>query len=121
MALRPHADDIDTKQLLSHELFDDKGELWLPDGEASLKNALKVEASGRTSAQDIDIAFLYGSATLWLVPWPKNGNVQSHLDLHRKFVYGYLETSDMHVVFGRYYPNSIKTSARKIEVVVQVV
>ena len=76
-----------------------------------LKNDLKVEVARRHAA--VDASFLDGCAVLWVVPWPTGGIVQDFLDNFRRHIKGYLESSDVYLVFDRYTAGSIKESTRK--------
>ena len=76
-----------------------------------LKNDLKVEVARRHAA--VDASFLDGCAVLWVVPWPTGGIVQDFLDNFRRHIKGYLESSDVYLVFDRYTAGSIEESTRK--------
>ena len=73
--------NYDTRNLMAHELsplltsmFDDSGQMRDAKSKSNLKNALKVEVSGRNA--NIDATFLDGCAVLWVVPWPAGGTIQ---------------------------------------------
>ena len=118
MALQCSLRNYDTKNLMAHELsprpasmFDDRGAMKVAKTKSVLKNDLKVEVARRHAA--VDASFLDGCAVLWVVPWPTGGIVQDFLDNFRRHIKGYLESSDVYLVFDRYTAGSIKESTRK--------
>ena len=118
MALQCSLRNYDTKNLMAHELsprpasmFDDSGAMKVAKTKSVLKNDLKVEVARRHAA--VDASFLDGCAVLWVVPWPTGGIVQDFLDNFRRHIKGYMESSDVYLVFDRYTAGSIKESTRK--------
>ena len=113
MALQCSLRNYDTKNLMAHELsprpasmFDDSGAMKVAKTKSVLKNDLKVEVARRHAA--VDASFLDGCAVLWVVSWPTGGIVQDFLDNFRRHIKGYLESSDVYLVFDRYTAGSIK-------------
>ena len=50
------------------------------------------------------------------IHWPKQGLVSDLIDGINKFIKNYLDTSDIYLVFDRYFSYSIKSDTRKIRV-----
>lgn len=117
MALQCSHRLYDTTNLMAHELaprpasmFESSGAMKIAKTKSVLKNNLKVEVSLRHAV--VDASFLDGCAVLWVVPWPTGGTVQDFLNNFRRHIRGYLESSDVYLVFDRYKEGSIKESTR---------
>ena len=90
MGLQRTSRQVDTDQLLSHELtpypasmFGDDGHMREAKTKSNLKKALQVEISGQLSYATINATFLDGCAVLWVVPWPASGTVRDYLGRFR--------------------------------------
>ena len=77
MGLQASSGDIDTNNLLAHELspyptsmFNEKGHMREAKTKSRLKKSLHEESSTSLAAEDIDASFLDGCAVLWVVTWP---------------------------------------------------
>ena len=117
MGLQNSVRNFDTKTLMAHELspvptsmFDESGHMKDAKTKSNLKNALKVEISGRHA--NIDVSFLDGCAILWVVPWPSSGTVQNFLNNFRNHIKDRLRKSELYLIFDRYNEGSIKESTR---------
>ena len=108
MGLQSSPRALNTSILLSHELaphptaiFDEHGHMREAKSKANLKNALKVEVSGRAIESSVQAKFLDGCAVLWVIPWPMNGTVQDFLNAFRKYVHNHHRRCDVYLVFDR--------------------
>ena len=60
-----------------------------------------------------DVVIVDGCALLWTVHWQCKGTVQNIVDEFYEYVNQKMNSSDVYLVFDRYYKYSIKGSARK--------
>ncbi len=70
-----------------------------------------MEVSCRLGIQP-DVTVVDGSAILWILHWPNRGTVCDFVDNFTGYILAKNNTSDIYVVFDRYYDFSIKSGTR---------
>ena len=109
--------DIQVKDVFSYELAPIPTAMFTVDGmricgaKSILKRSLQVEVSKRTSG-DADVTVIDGSALLWTIHWPVDGTVADFIANLKARLHKYLTSSDVYIIFDRYYDYSIKSVAR---------
>ena len=110
--------NIDLQDIFSYELAPVPTSMFTQDGmrictaKSKLKHMLQVEVP-QTHAANADIIVIDGSALLWTIHWPVDGTVADFVENVKTRLAKYLYSSDVYLVFDRYYENSIKTTARE--------
>ena len=93
-------------------LFKDSGDARYPKTKSVLKNKLKVEVSLRGIAPDVVIVdgggMLHSS-----IHWPKDGKVEDLVNGVEQYVNKLINTSDVCIIFDRYFEKSIKSDTRR--------
>ncbi|KAL7395277.1 hypothetical protein ABVT39_013630 [Epinephelus coioides] len=110
---------VDVKNVLSHELapvptamFTEVG-MRLCKAKSTLKKSLQGEVSKR-KAGDTDITVINGSALLWTIHWPADGNVADFINNVKARLTSYLLASDVYLIFDRYYDYCIKSITKDV-------
>ena len=109
--------EVDIKDLISHELAPVPASMFTENGmriaknKSALKNTLQAEVSDRKRGQ-ADANIIDGSALLWAVHWPEKGVVSDFVDNFKTRIAKYLEKTDVYLIFDRYQEFSIKSAAR---------
>ena len=93
-------------------MFDENGELRSTN-KSVLKNKIKVECGQRNKEPPV-VVILDGCAILWTVPWPASpAKVSAFVNNAVATITKYVQTTQiLHVVFDRYYNDSIKSCCR---------
>lgn len=110
--------DVNVEELLSYELsavppsmFDENGEMRITTTKSTMKRKLQVEHSSRLASSP-QVTVIDGCALLWVVQWPASGTVQDYADNFTKKIMTCLQISDVHLIFDRYYKDSVKHLTR---------
>ena len=110
--------DINIRDVLKHELspvppslFEDNGEMRITKSKATLKKRLEVEVPSRF-VEPAEATIIDGCAVLWVVPWPSKGTILDFIQNFVAYINRMLESTDVFLIFDRYYPNSIKDVTR---------
>lgn len=109
---------VDLKDIMSHELapvptamFDDNGDMRIATSKSILKKKLQITQPTR-SAEKPDTIVVDGCAILWCIHWPKTGTIQNYLNGFWSYISLLLRTSNVFLVFDRYFQYSIKSCTR---------
>jgi len=110
--------EIDVKDVLSYELspvpssmFEDNGDMRITTTKSTLKKKLQVERSSglvrRPQGTIID-----GCTLLLVLQWLASGTVQDFANNFSKNIINRLLMTEVHLIFDRYYDESVKNVAR---------
>ena len=113
---------IDLAEVFNYELapvptslFYDSGDARYSTAKNVLMNKLKVEESSRGIHPDA-IVIDGGGMLHSKIHWPTNGLVRDLVDGIEKYLRKIINTSDVYLIFDRYYEGSIKSDTRLIRV-----
>ena len=112
--------EIDIKQLLSYELspvptamFSESGEMRVAKAKSVLKKVLQKEVSSRCITKAISTVVIFGSAILYLIPWPaSSATVGDFVVKFRNYIEKQPQSYDVYLVFDRYRECSTKGVTR---------
>ena len=93
-------------------LFKENGEMRINENKSDLKQTLKVDVSGRVQNK-ADAVIFDGCAMLRAVYWPTNGTVVDLMESIKKYLQRYDESSDIYLIFDRYFDYSPKGATRQ--------
>ena len=110
--------DISMKDILQYELspmptslFHDDVTMRIPSNKSSLKKALQVEHSVRTTAS-ADAVIIDGCAVMWVIHWPTAWTVADYANNFLQYVCCLMNTNDVYLTFDWYRDESIKGQTR---------
>ena len=110
---------VNLEDVFSYELspvpvsiFKENGEMRINENKSDLKQTLKVDVSGRVQNK-ADAVIFDGCAMLCAVYWPTNGTVGDLIESIKKYLQRYDETSDIYLIFDRYFDYSPKGATRQ--------
>ena len=85
-------------------MFDDNGNMRITKSKSASLHSTKISQA--------QVVIINGSAVLWIINWPINGNVQDFVNGYTNYIMKLLNECDVYLAFDRYYEYSAKCVTR---------